>query len=57
MREKIGDYLLDISKLVFAGVVLGAILDVGGISQTAVLISGATATIFFAFIGFKLAKK
>ncbi|MFH1897266.1 MAG: DUF6722 family protein [Candidatus Desantisbacteria bacterium] len=27
MRKKVGDYLLDVSKLIFAGVVLSSILD------------------------------
>ena len=57
MKDRIGNYLLDISKLIFAGMVLGVILDIGGISQTAVLISGVWATIALALIGFALIKK
>ena len=57
MKDRIGNYLLDISKLIFAGMVLGVILDVSGISQTAVLISGVWATIALALIGFALIKK
>ena len=57
MKEKIADYLLDISKLVFAGVVLSAILQVEGISKSAVLFSGISATVIFALIGFTLARK
>ncbi|WP_423910688.1 DUF6722 family protein [Candidatus Spongiihabitans sp.] len=57
MKEKIADYLLDISKLVFAGVVLSAILQVEGISKLAVLFSGISATVIFALIGFTLARK
>ena len=57
MKDKIGNYLLDISKLVFAGMVLGVILDMGEISKIAVLITGVWATIVFALIGFALIKK
>ena len=57
MKDKIGNYLLDISKLIFAGVVLGVILDIGGVSQIAVLVSGVMTTIIFAMAGFALTKK
>ena len=57
MKDRIGNYLLDISKLIFAGMVLGVILDIGGVSKTAVLITGVWATIVFALIGFALIKK
>ena len=33
MKAKIADYLLDISKLVFAGVVLSTILQIEGVSK------------------------
>jgi len=54
MREKIADYLLGISKLVFAGVVLSTILKVDGISKLAVLGMGVSATLILAIIGFTL---
>ena len=57
MKNRIGNYLLDISKLIFAGVVLGAILDIDGIFQTAVLIAGVMTTVVFALVGFALTKK
>ena len=57
MKDRIGNYLLDISKLIFAGMVLGVILDMGEISKIAVLITGVWATIVFALIGFALIKK
>ena len=57
MKDRIGNYLLDISKLIFAGMVLGVILDIGGVSKTAVLITGVWTTIVFALIGFALTKK
>ena len=57
MKEKIADYLLDISKLVFAGVVLSGIFQIDGVSQAAVLLSGISVTIIFALIGFVLLKE
>lgn len=54
MREKIGNYLLDISKLVFAGVVLSTILKVDGISKLAVLGMGISAMLILAIVGFTL---
>jgi hypothetical protein len=56
MREKIADYLLDISKLIFAGVVLSTILEVQGVSKFAILLTGTYATIFIAIIAFVLLK-
>ncbi len=52
MKQKVGEYLLDISKLVFAGVALSAILDVDGISKVAVLFAGVSATVTIAMTGF-----
>jgi hypothetical protein len=57
MKEKIADYLLDISKLVFAGVVLSGIFKIEGVSQLAVLSFGISVTIIFALIGFVLMRR
>lgn len=54
MKAKIADYLLDISKLVFAGVVLSVILQIEGASKLAILLTGICATVIFALIGFIL---
>ena len=54
MRSKIADYLLDISKLVFAGVVLSVILQIEGASKLAILLTGICATVLLALIGFTL---
>lgn len=54
MRKKIAAYLLDISKLVFAGVVLGAVLDIEGLPRLAVFLAGVYATIFLAVVAFRL---
>ena len=52
MRKKIASYLLDISKLVFAGVVLSTILQIEGVSKLAILLTGTYTTIFMAVIAF-----
>lgn len=51
MRNKIADYLLDISKLIFAGVVLSTILQIDDVPKWSVLAVGIYATIIFAVIG------
>ena len=51
IQEKVGDYFLDISKLVFAGVVLSAILKVENIPKWIILTSGVIATIALALTG------
>jgi hypothetical protein len=57
IRKKIADYLLDISKLVFAGVVLSGIFRIEGVSHLTVLILGISATVVFALIGFVLIRR
>ena len=57
MKEKIADYLLDISKLVFAGVVLSGIFKIEGVSHLSVLLFGISTTIIFALIGFVLIRR
>jgi hypothetical protein len=51
MKETIGNYFLDISKLIFAGVVLSAVLDLD-VSKISVLFVGIYATSVFALMGF-----
>jgi hypothetical protein len=57
MKDKIADYLLDISKLIFAGVVLSTILQVEGVSKLVILSIGIYATAIFAGIAFILIRK
>ena len=51
MKEKIGDYLLDTSKLVFAGVVLSTVLELE-VSKPNIIIFGIYASFILALIGF-----
>ena len=53
LREQIGDYLIDISKLSFGGVVLSVILEISH-NKPLVLLVGAVATFGVALWGFIL---
>lgn len=55
-REKLSDYLLDISKLITAGVVIGTIIDFN-LNKITILGLGLLASILFAFAGFNYLKK
>ena len=57
MRKEIGKYLLDVSKLVFAGVVLSSVLKVEDISKFLLLFIGLTVTFLLALFGFLYIKK
>ena len=50
MEDKIADYLLDISKLIFAGMVLGTVLRAEGLSTMTALFTGLCATVITASI-------
>jgi hypothetical protein len=56
IREKLGDFFVDIAKLVFGGVVLSLILNLE-INKVAVLSAGMFATISLAVLGFVLYRK
>ncbi|MBW8051315.1 MAG: ABC transporter permease [Cytophagales bacterium] len=52
MRKEIGKYLLDVSKLVFGGVVLSTILKIEDFSKLKLFVWGMTATFIIALLGF-----
>ena len=56
MKKELGNYFIDISKLVFGGSVLSAILEIKDVSNILVLFLGTTATIIFAILGFLILK-
>lgn len=56
INEKLGDFFIDIAKLVFAGVVLSTLLDMEVDKQT-VLSSGVLTTIIFVTTGFMFYSK
>jgi hypothetical protein len=53
IRNKLGDFFIDIAKLVFGGVVLSVILDFE-VNKTVVLLAGVITTASLAWIGFYL---
>mgnify|MGYP000893736849 FL=1 len=55
INEKLGDFFIDIAKLVFAGVVLSTLLDITS-DKLLVLLLGIGATIGLMLLGFKLYK-
>ena len=55
INKKLGDFFIDIAKLVFAGVVLSTLLDITS-DKLLVLLLGIGATIGLMLLGFKLYK-
>lgn len=55
INEKLGDFFIDIAKLVFAGVVLSTLLDITS-DKLLVLLLGIGAMIGLMLLGFKLYK-
>ncbi|MBC5632226.1 DUF6722 family protein [Parabacteroides hominis] len=55
INEKLGDFFIDIAKLVFAGVVLSTLLDITS-DKLLVLLLGIGATIGLMLLGFKFYK-
>ena len=51
MKTELGKYFVDISKLVFGGVVLSQILNVTE-NKTILIVLGITASVIFALLGF-----
>jgi hypothetical protein len=56
-KAKLADYLLDISKLVFAGVVLTTILEFEDTPKLLLLTIGVYTSVIIALIGFVLMEK
>ena len=54
--KEVGKYFLDISKLIFGGVVLASILKIENIDRTLTIFLGTVAAIGFAFIGLAFIK-
>lgn len=56
LREQLGEYLIDVSKLTFGGVVLSVILEISH-NKPLILAIGGIATIGMAIWGFLLLNK
>jgi hypothetical protein len=52
LRKEIGKYFIDISKLLFGGIVLATILKIETISKLWLVISGLLVSAIFAIAGF-----
>lgn len=52
IREKVGDYFMDLSKLIFGGVVLSAIINLNADNLINILVYGILSTLFFGLIGY-----
>ena len=50
INEKIGDYFLDLSKVIFGGAVLATVTNLGSGNPFIVLFFGIFATLMFALI-------
>ena len=56
INEKLGDFFIDIAKLVFAGVVISTLLDME-VDKQSVLLLGVFTTVVFVKIGFRFYMK
>ena len=55
MKKELGKYLLDISKLVFGGVILSAVIDISE-NKLMIIAVGFLANVILALAGFLLIK-
>lgn len=55
--KEVGKYLLDLSKLIFGGVVLASVIRIENISRGLILITGTLISMIVAYFGFKILKK
>ena len=55
-REDVGKFLLDYSKLVFGGIVLGSIIS-GEHPQAVLVVGGLMCALLFCFLGLLFVKK
>lgn len=52
-----GEYFIELSKLVFGGVVLGTVLNLGNIDKIMLILAGFSITLLFVIFGFYLSLK
>jgi len=56
-KKEVGKYLIDVSKLVFGGMVLASVLQINNLSKTGVMLFGIIVTVLLAVAGFNLINK
>jgi hypothetical protein len=55
-KEELAKYFLDISKLLFGGIVLIKLMDIHSFEKYLIIFGGVTATFLFLIVGIKLLK-
>lgn len=55
--KELGKYFLDISKLIFGGIVIASIIKIEDVSRLGLLVIGIVVTSMFAWIGFRILKR
>ena len=53
-NKEVGKYFLDISKLIFGGIVIASIIRIENVSRFGLLMVGVVVTTIFAWIGFRI---
>ena len=56
-KKEIGKYFVDVSKLVFGGMVLASVLQLSDLTKTGLMLLGIGVTILLAVAGFNLINK
>jgi len=54
--KEVGKYWLDLSKLIFGGVVLASIIKIEDVSRYLILLVGTLVSAIIAYFGFKILK-
>ena len=56
-NKELGKYFLDISKLIFGGIVIASVIEIENVSKYGLLMVGILITSIFAFVGFRILKR
>ncbi len=57
MKKRVGEYFLDVSKLVFGGAVLNSVLKMESVPKNDILIMSVAGVLALASLGFFLTKE
>ncbi|HNR18426.1 MAG: ABC transporter permease [Bacteroidetes bacterium] len=56
-NKELGKYFLDISKLIFGGIVIASVIEIENVSKYGLLLIGILITGIFATVGFRILKR
>ncbi len=56
-KEKLGDYLIDISKLIFGGAILGSVINIPTLPKITLILVGFLLSLFLLIIGLLIFNK